>query len=128
MTYKFNVGRAIKLNVEQGINILDGDLTVSKLISDFKKLNNERLTIASDNNLEADSKIEQLEPIIKRLSILQNDIKISEWEYAQTLIPYFAEEEIDVNELEFSQCEEFYNELQKVYKSAFEKQESDTGK
>lgn len=119
MKYKFNIGRALKLNTEKGINILDGNLKASDLIIEHTKINKMRKSKDDEEyNEEIDN--EQLMKLLK----IKNAITMSEWVYVSEIINYFSESPIDIDELEIETIHEFYDEMNRIHTSAFEKPKS----
>lgn len=114
--YTFNVGRAVKLNIETGINILDGDLVALQLTNEYT------------NYVEENDGSTDVEKIL-HADKLKNKITMQEFKYAKYIIPYFCDDNIDVEELTFDELMDFYDQFKKVHASAFRGQKStDTGK
>lgn len=115
MEYKFTVGRAVKLQTEEGINILDGNLEYQQIQAE----------IANCLNKDGEYKNSEKEKEADRLVGLR---KMIEFKYACTVMPYFATEKINVDDITADDINNFYDELAANFKTAFIGEGKDTGK
>lgn len=139
--YTFTVARALKLEREKGINILNGSKKANELqdeLQDFlPKIVELETSLTALNEKETLNKNEEIRKkeveseLLKystKIDRLKNTAKVEKFKYYTQIIPYFVVGEINIEEFEASNFEHFEEELTANIRSIFTSPKSDTGK